>query len=544
VPSGLTHIEHVFGGGWAPDYGAMAVVSIEKDGRCEIPWLMNADNLEFEADGTPHKMAGVFRDRSLAALEAGASIRGIHDFWRQGTAGSPLQSRVMHVGTKVKIDSGDEVFGDIFAGLQPDSIPHYSSMEGTLIIAQTGQDMPMYSDGVTHSTFAAPTPNFSFSEPHKLRMWAAGVDAAPSHLFYSAQEDPTDWTGAGSGEIAISPGDGDRITAIASHRNELFVFKGPYKGSIHRISGSAPLGDDAFARNDFIPVGLGAVGQRSIFRFGNDLGFMWSDGSVHSLNTTEKYGDFLETAFSRPFNSWLRSHASTHYLSWASAVTCDYIGVVRIALPVDSSDSNNYVLSMDFRFDPPRWSRSPALSNVCQCLALIVDKKSPLSPRVMSGGNNGYFYKWDYPNRSLGTILGAYVFRVDTPFLSYVQAPRRSTIYMGGVRVTPKTAQYLTFSWVRDGYTKQSSQFVQWTGDVLGPMAASPVIMKDNTQFTLGSSTLAGDRAISRSLDLTEGGEFQQIQYSVSNTSLNNDLHLKSILASIKPGDVSTEIMT
>lgn len=534
MPSRLTHIEHVFGGGWAPDNGAMAPVSVEKDGRCVIPWLMDADNLEYEADGTPHKIGGV-NQLTAAVLEGGVPVRGLYDFWRQGTSGSPLQNRVIHVGTKVKADDGDAAFSDIFTGLQQDSIPHYSAFEGQLIIAQTGNDMPMYTDGVTYTTFGSPTPNFSFSESHKLRQWAAGVDAAPSHLFYSAQEDPTDWTGAGSGDIAISPGDGDRITAIASHRDELFVFKGPYRGSIHRISGSAPTGDDAFARNDFIPVGLGAAGQRSLFRFGNDLGFIWSDGSVHSLNTTERYGDFLEVALSRPLNAWLRDHVSTDSLGWASAVTFDRRGVVRIAIPVDSEATNSVVLSMDFRFDPPRWSRIPMMEGRCACLAVSVDASSSFNPLVMAGGDDGHIRTMDYSTRYIDDVLQGYFMDVWTPFLSYLQSPKRSTIYFGGVRVSPKNGKAAIFYWLRDGRPHQNKTMQTWTGDVLAPPGAGA------TPFTLGTSELAGERAISHSEDLVEGGEFQQIQYRVTDFALTSDFHLKAILASIKPGAVSME---
>jgi hypothetical protein len=430
---------------------------------------MEAQNVEFEADGTPHKIGG--NDNLNTIIAVAQDVRGLFDFWRQGTAGSPLQYRIIHLHTNVRMDQADGTFNVIYSGLDQFSIPHYSSMEGQAIIAQTGLDMPMYTDGVTHSTFASPTPNFAFTEPHKLRMWAAGVDAAPSTLYYSVQEDPTDWTGSGSGTIAISPGDGDRITAIASHRNELFVFKGPHRGSIHRISGSAPTGDDAFARSDFVPEGLGAVGQRSIFRFGNDLGFMWSDGTVHSLNTTERYGDFLETALSRPLNRWLRQHANATYLGWASAVTQDSLGVVRIALPVDSATTNNTVLSMDFRFDPPRWSSSPIMQFYCKCLALVIDSTTRNSPRVMGGGINGQVWKYDEASRSIGIGGSQYPADTITPFLSYVQAQRRSTIYFGGVRVSPKTSSDMNFRWTRDGYAQQSKSFAQWTGDVL---AAAP----------------------------------------------------------------------
>lgn len=541
MPSRLTDIEHVFDGGWAPDYGAMATVAVERDGRCRIPWLMEAENVEFEADGTPRKVGGLARIVAILHIPVAGPVRGIYDFWKQGTAGSPIQRRFIHGGTTVAMDTGDGVFSTVYTGLSATSIPHYSALEGYVIIAQTGEDMPMYSDGVTHSTFTSSTPNFAFTEPHKLRMWAAGVDAAPSTLYYSAYEDPTDWTGSGSGDIAISPGDGDRITAIASHRNELFVFKGPYKGSIHRISGSAPTGEsDPFTRSDFVPFGLGAAGQHSIFRFGNDLGFMWADGTVHSLNTTERYGDFLEAALSRPLNRWLQAHSHQDYLAKACAVPMDTLGVTRIAMPIDSSTTNNIVLSMDFRFDPPRWSKLAFADGYCECLALGYESSVGFGPTILCGTVGGQVYRMDFASRLIETATG-YGCTVTTPFLSYVGAPRRSNIYYGGVRVSPKIADNFTFAWTRDGYRQQTNSALQWTGDVLAPAATGA------TNFTLGTSTLAGERAITRSLDLAAGGEFQQIQYEITNeasTGVPNDLHVKAILASIKPGAVSTEIMT
>ena len=75
--------------------------------------------------------------------------------------------------------------------------------------------------------------------------------------------------------LDIDPGDGDRITGLVSHKNELWVFKGPHKGSIHRITGTS---NSDWARTTFIE-GVGAVWQNSIFRFGDDIGFLWSDGS-------------------------------------------------------------------------------------------------------------------------------------------------------------------------------------------------------------------------------------------------------------------------
>ena len=152
-------------------------------------------------------------------------------------------------------------------------------------------DVPRSWDQTTAQNLAGTPPRFSFGVSHKNRAWAAGVYATPSRLHYSANVDPEDWIGAGSGSIDIDPNDGDMITGLVSHKDELFVFKGPNKGSIHRIIGSSPTGSDAFSRKNFVK-GLGACWHNAIFPFGDDIGFVSQYGSVHSLSATAAYGTF------------------------------------------------------------------------------------------------------------------------------------------------------------------------------------------------------------------------------------------------------------
>ena len=91
--------------------------------------------------------------------------------------------------------------------------------------------------------------------------------------------------------IDIDPDDGDEIRGLASHRGDLFVFKGPYVGSIHRISGDTPLSGVTVFGSSLSPTpfsktifvrGLGAAGHNSIFRWKDDLGFI--DGRTASAN--------------------------------------------------------------------------------------------------------------------------------------------------------------------------------------------------------------------------------------------------------------------
>ena len=51
------------------------------------------------------------------------------------------------------------------------------------------------------------------------------------------------------------------------------------------------IGDEPFALRPYID-GLGAISHNSIFRYRDDVGFVWMDGSIHSLAATASYGDF------------------------------------------------------------------------------------------------------------------------------------------------------------------------------------------------------------------------------------------------------------
>src|SRR3989304_7594744 len=112
-----------FGGGWATDVGPAFDGGLDQNMVVLIPFLLDAKNVIYERDGGPRKKWGTTKLNS-SALEAGLSVRGLVDFWRMGTAGTPTQKRIVHVGTKIKADAADGVFGDIKTGVSASSIPN------------------------------------------------------------------------------------------------------------------------------------------------------------------------------------------------------------------------------------------------------------------------------------------------------------------------------------------------------------------------------------------------------------------------------------
>lgn len=519
-------LKHVFGGGWATDFGPTAFVSISLAGKIVLPWLNEAENVIFELDGGPHKMPGCTKNY-VAALESGARVCGVYDAWFSGSAGTPAQHRILNIGTKIKKDNADNTFTDLFTGMTAGAVPCYTMLEDLLIISNdSGIDVPKSWDGTTAQNLAGSPPTFAFSVEHLNYVFAAGDKAHPSRLYYCVVFTPNDWAGAGSGFIDISPSDGDGITSIRSFRNQLWIFKGPYKGSIHRLSGSSPTGTDPFARSTFV-TGIGAVNHNTTATFGNDLGFMWSDGTYRTLSGIQQYGDYDETSVSRPINSWIRDHVNLSNLSQAQVVNWPEYGVILIAVPIDASSVPNCLLMMDYRFDPPRWAKWKDYSMVT-ALAQGVNASGTFKRVILAGCTGGFLRTLTSATRAIDTSTSV-PFNVLTPFMDYDLPGQMKTIEGATICLNPKSDGDVTIAWSLDGAAASTDVITQGGGGaVLGT-------------FLLDTDILGGGAFKERFSRLGEaGGEFRSIQYQVlENTT--GDMELHSISAQITAGAESYE---
>lgn len=527
MTSKQTWLRHRFAGGWSTDFGPSSDVLPDQRGQVQVPFLLEADNVIYEFDGGPHKMPGTSRLNS-SAMESGADVKGLYDFWITGTSFAPAQHRLCHVGTTIKRDDADGTFTNLFTGLEVDKVPDYTSFEDIVVIASDSTvDVPKSWDGTTAQDLAGTPPNFAFSTVHKNRIWAAGDASNPSRLYYAISLNPEDWIGGGSGTIDIDPDDGDRITGIISHRNELWVFKGPHKGSIHRITGSAPTGADPFARKIFIR-GIGCVAHNTLFEFGNDVGFMWSDGTIHSLAATDAFGDFNEAALSRPIHVYLREHLTFNRLTHAHAVNWSDLGIVLFAVPIDASSQPNMVLMMDYRFSGGvRWSRWSALTDAALSLAQVIDSAASNRHIVMGGGTDGFIRKFGQATRSIdGTTSISY--KVTLPYLTYGNPVQMKILAGGAIGFQPKNNGNVTFGWTRDDNAQQTQTVGQGGGAVLD-------------SFVLDTDTLGGARFVDRFFETEDGDEFRSISMEVINNVNNEDVEIHSISSLLEEGARSME---
>lgn len=552
MPTNRRTVRHVFAGGWATDFGAAAEVGLSPDGLVRIPWLAEAENVLYEFDGGTHKIGGATKINS-SAVNSGSEITGLFDFRREAASAAVQQRIVLNTGTVImgSTDAG-ATFSNLQTGLSDDKIPNYATFDDLLIASNNGTgagDVPQKYNATTMSVLGTNTPEFSFSVTHKNRLWAAGVAANRSTLFYSpnlTNSGPDgDWNGSTSGTIAIDPGDGDRIMALISHKNELWVFKGPFKGSIHRIVGSAPTGSDGFERITFIR-GLGCAGPNLVFRFRDDVGFVWTDGTIHSLLATASFGDFFQATLSRPIHNYLRDNINFDRLGYGSAITDTLRQCVFISFPIGSNQYPNQLLCMDYRFDPVRWSRLTALGqalgsgkSIVSAMTIMVDTAQDDSHIVIGGSEDGFVRKLNRVNRSLDSNT-AYTATTTLPFLNYGDPFILKTIYAASVGVNLVAGGNVTFGWQGDDKARQTQTVTQGgTGTLLkGPT------VPDAQAFTLDDATLgllAGSKFVDRFFSLETGGEFRSVQYDVTNGDANKDLSINGVSVSLRFGPQSLE---
>ncbi|MDO8704883.1 MAG: hypothetical protein Q7J84_08055 [Sulfuricaulis sp.] len=499
-----------FKGGWDTSLGPQAA---------EVTHLLRAENVYYELDGGVRKMPGADNLNATQLTEGGVAVTvmSLFDFWKSGTAGTPVQKHMAYAGTKILKEDLDGVFDTLTTGLEADKPSSFTSMNDIAIWSSTSNtDVPQSWDqsaGST-STLAGSPPNFAFAVPHRNRMWAAGVASNPSRLYYSVLDSAADWTGAGSGSIDIDINDGDNITGLASHKQRLWVFKGPNTGSISYITGSAPTGTDAYARVPF-NRGVPCVAHQTVVTYLNDVAFL-SNRGLHSLTATEAFGDLKEGFLSFPIQSIFTDELAVANLNLSHGVNHRGRGLLMWSVRQSGQSQNNWVTAMDYRFQPGRFSLMTPYKAASLAVMLNASK-----PTLYSGGYDGYVLQHDQSNRNIMDV--AYTAKVQLPFLHHKAPDLMKMSAWLRVGIVPQGDSDITVQWQNDENEVVSGTVSQSSGAVLG----------GTTGFTLDTDTLGGANYVQRYLELP--GSYKTQQLTFSQAGLNEDMEIHEVAVQLEP---------
>lgn len=530
MPSADIYIRHQFAGGFATDLGPATDNAPQGGGsiaQLDVPFLAQAKNIMFELDGGFTKCPGTATLDPSSTLPGTAPIRGVYDYWIQGTTGAPTQARVVFTSTKIYADDGSGTFTQIYSGISDSSVPSFSIFNDTLIMSTDGNEAPLKWLGTGSAAVLGGTPpNFAFSVEHKGRLFAGGVPAHPSRLYYSdAFDHENGWTNY----ITIGTDDGSGITGITSFKDALVIFKGPKRGSIYVLQGDDPT---TFSLSCLRKNCGSAVWQNAIFQYQDDLAYVSFDGSIQRLSATNAYGSFSLAHLSRLIGKYINNNVVRTYLRKCVAVNWESKGLVTVAIPINSSSYPNCIIAMDYRFgDEPRFAIWDCYSGYCNAMSLMIDESDNSRQVVMVGGNDGNLRKLDVNAYSIeGLGINALV---QTPTLSYGTPQLMKVISGGSIGFAPYTDDPVTFSWYRDNGTYDTISVDQGGGDILAPTSG--------TAFTLDTSYLGGGNFNDQWFELENGGEFRNISYQVQNSDVSGNFSIHSLSAFIRGGALSME---
>ena len=512
-------------GGFNSEAGPSAGFRLKDNTVVSVPWLVRANNVVYNLDGWPQKMPGASKVNSSATGAGNQHMMGIFDYWRSTAAGDPTQDRVCYSGTAIYKEDVDGVWDSLATGLEEDKMPAFEVMNDNLVMASNSNvDVPQTYNQTTIANLGGTPPNFAFHCYHKRRMWAAGVDTNKSRVYYTVFDTEADWVGAGSGSIDISMDDGDVLTGLVSHKDELILFKGPNIGSIWRITGSAPTGADAFVLHPFIR-GVGSTSHQSIIRFRDDLVF-WDDLGIHSLVATAAYGDYNEAFLSAPIATEFTKNLNHNRFRFVWGQNFVTAGYALWTVSTAGATTNNLVLIYDYRFNPPRFARWPSVP--VASIAIVKDTSRETVPWF--GSYTGYAWRGNREARDWdGTAYNADIL---LPYLSFGDPFLDKQCQVGRVGYAPKGQTTFTVGYQRDGSSQQTVSVTQSGTSSLG---------SSSDQFLLDSATagiLGGGRHLNRFFDMS--GQFKEIQIELSQGGLDVDFEPHSFALDVEGAGIGT----
>ena len=381
-----------FSGGYATD--------LPTQSRSLDYWL-KAENVIFTVSGIARKVGGANKVNATTITDS-PDVTGMFDFWRNGAAASFTQKHVVVTANgKVYKDDMDGTYDDITgaATITADAIPVFCQARDLLLIFTDKNDTPLkWNQTGNVASLGGSPPSGRGAVFHNNRVWTWGDNSNPSRLTYGSSTTAEDFTGVDTGGIDIDPEDGDRIVGAISHKEILFIFKGPNTGSIHMIAGTAPTGGDAYSRKVLVR-GIALQTHNSIIPVGDDVFFM-SERGIHSLRATQQFGNFSEADVTRYLKGYFRDNLNRAQLNKVWGVNYADKGCMLWLVPLAGSTECNAVFGLSYIRSAEEGPKAFTWTRAGTSAGIRIHPTTKARELVF-GTTDGFVTIQDYVNRSI-----------------------------------------------------------------------------------------------------------------------------------------------
>lgn len=431
--------------------------------------FVNLENYYFESSNSIRKFGG---ESSINATQISGTpnVTGMFDFHRAGTAGSFTQTFISMTSDGKLWSESAGVLTDITGAMvfTADAMPFmFQARDALIILTDVNDTVATHTTGNATALGGSP-PAGRGGVFHQNRPWIYSANATPSRITYGSSTAINDYTGADTGTIDIDPEDGDRIIGAIPYKNNLAVFKGPNKGSIHIIGGRTP---STFTR-DILIRGEPLQSPNDLISVGDDVWFRSADG-IFSLAATERFGNFTQSDVTKNLKGFFKDSIVRTAANKGFGVNYKLRNCVLFNYtPLGATEMTqilgiSYLNAEKFGFRPFKIVRS------CISMAIKVNPTTKVN-EVITGSTDGFLNRQDQSTRALRNGNG-YGTTATLPFVILGQTNREGKpegdqpvqLHRAYIRSKPTGAYNVTMELNRDDFTATNYTFDQGIGGSL-----------------------------------------------------------------------------
>jgi hypothetical protein len=321
-----TRTELTVGGqAWSGTLTSCSIITFNN--LCLIAVSGSSNTMKYWDGDLTHKVLDLYSDYSNTSISRASSGTTRTLVFNQAFGGA-------NGSTVVITGAGDDAYNGTFtvASVTQTTVPNDT-------ITYTGSSSLNESTAAdTGITVGALAPKGSILREHGGRVYCNNKASLDS-LEYCSPFDHTEWNGTGdSGAIPIGTGDGDPngISAIfPTFQADLFVSK---KTKLYRLVGTDP--ETIVIKK--ITDGLGCVSHNSVALVEQSDCLFVSEKGVHSLVTTDQFGDFASTYISKNIQTTFNEDFSAAQLPVCQAAYIPNLNAVAFAFTEESAANRVY----------------------------------------------------------------------------------------------------------------------------------------------------------------------------------------------------------